>query len=148
MDSINYQSILKKHKIKEDRLKNGLKAFLSGGLIGLIGELLANFYAYIFEMPKVEANTYMIVTLIFLGCILTCLGVFDKLVRLTGAGLIIPITGFAHSVMSATLEYRKEGLVTGIGTNMLKLAGTVIIYGVISAFIFGIIRLYIFGGNI
>jgi len=87
----------------------------------------------------------MIITLIFLGCLLTCLGFFDKWVHFARCGLIIPITGFAHSMMSAALEYRKEGLVTGIGTNMLKLAGTVIIYGVISAYLFGTLRLLMFG---
>ena len=147
MKKEKYQKIIKKHKVKEDRLKNGIKAFLGGGLVGLLGEFLANSYSLILEIPKSEANTYMIVTLIFLGCFLTCLGVFDKLVRKVGMGLIVPITGFAHSVESATLEYKKEGLINGIGTNMLKIASTVIIYGVVSAFTFGLIR-YIIGGNI
>ena len=88
----------------------------------------------------------MIVTLVFLGCFLTCLGFFDKLVHFTRCGLIILITGFAHAMMSAALEYRKEGLVTGIGANMFKLAGSVIIYGVVSAYVFGLLRLIIIGG--
>ena len=88
----------------------------------------------------------MIVTLIFVGCILTCLGFFDKWVNFAKAGLIVPITGFAHAMMSAALEYRKEGMVTGIGANMLKLAGSVIIFGVVSAYLFGMVRFIIFGG--
>ena len=79
--------------------------------------------------------------LIFLGCLFTCLGFFDKWVHFCKCGLIVPITGFAHAMQSAALEYRKEGLVMGIGANMLKLAGSVIIYGVVSAYVFGLIRL-------
>ena len=85
----------------------------------------------------------MISTLIFFACLFTALGFFDKWVTFCKCGLIIPITGFAHSMMSASLEYKKEGLITGIGANMFKLAGTVIIYGVVSAYIFGLIRLVI-----
>ena len=76
----------------------------------------------------------------------TALGFFDKLVNFARCGLIIPITGFAHSMTSSAMEYRKEGLVTGIGMNIFKLSGTVILYGVVSAYIFGIIRYVIFGG--
>ena len=88
----------------------------------------------------------MIITLIFIGCLLTAFGFFDKWVNFAKCGLIVPITGFAHSMMSAALEYRKEGFVTGIGANMLKLAGTVIIFGVVSAYVFGLLRLLLFGG--
>ena len=89
----------------------------------------------------------MLITFIFLGCLFTALGFFDKWVTFAKCGLIIPITGFAHSIMSAALEFRKEGFVTGIGANMLKLAGTVIIYGIVSAYVFGILRL-ILGGAV
>ena len=75
--------------------------------------------------------------------IFTCLGFFDKWVNFAKCGLIIPITGFAHAMASAALEYRKEGLVTGIGMNMFKLAGSVIIFGVVSAYLFGLIRIII-----
>lgn len=100
-------------------------------------------YAYIFSIPVNEASIFMIITLIFISCLLTSIGIFDKMVNFAKCGLIIPITGFAHSMMSAALEYRKEGLVLGIGANMLKLSGTVIIFGVVSAYIFGLIRVLI-----
>ena len=87
----------------------------------------------------------MIITLIFVSCLLTCLGFFDKWVNFARCGLIIPITGFAHAMMSAALEYRKEGFVTGLGANMFKLAGSVIIFGICAAFIFGFIKLIIIG---
>ena len=113
--------------------------------MGVLGELLIEAYAYYFSIPTSQASIFMIVTLIFVGCLLTCIGFFDKWVSFCKCGLIIPITGFAHAMMSAALEYRKEGLVTGIGANMFKLAGSVIIFGVVSAYTFGLLRLILFG---
>ena len=87
----------------------------------------------------------MLVTLIFLASLFTALGFFDKLVNKFKCGLLIPITGFAHSMTSSALDYKEEGLIYGIGSNMFKLAGSVIIYGVVSAWLFGMIR-YLIGG--
>lgn len=146
MEKNKYQEIVKKNTPKENRLYNGMLAFLVGGTVGIVGQLLIDFYSWQFHIPTKEASSYMIVTLIFVGCLLTCFGFFDKWVHFAKAGFIVPITGFAHSMMSAALEYRKEGMVTGIGANMLKLAGSVIIFGVVSAYIFGMIRFIMFGG--
>ena len=85
-------------------------------------------------------------TLIVIASILTATGVFDLLVSKFKMALIIPITGFAHSMSSAALEYKNEGLVLGIGANIFKLAGTVILFGVVSVYLFGIVRLLIMGG--
>ena len=85
----------------------------------------------------------MIITLVFIGCLFTGLGFFDNIVGFARCGLIIPITGFAHSMASAALEYKKEGLVTGIGMNTFKLAGSVILYGIVAAFFVGLIRLMV-----
>ena len=145
MEKVKYKELVKKHKRKEDVLKNTIISFMSGGIMGLLGQGIIDMYTYIFDISSKEAGVYMIETLIFLGCLFTCLGWFDKLVNFCKCGLIIPITGFAHATQSAALEYRREGLVTGIGANMLKLSGTVIIYGVISAYVFGLIR-YLIGG--
>ena len=87
----------------------------------------------------------MIVTLIFFGCLFTCFGFFDRVVHFAKCGLIIPITGFAHAMQSAALEFRKEGMIMGIGANMFKLAGSVIVFGVVSAYVFGLLRLIIMG---
>ena len=138
-----YNEIVKKYLPKENKLLNVVKAFVFGGLIGSLGNLLIEFYSSILNITKSESGVYMISTLIFFACLFTALGFFDKWVTFCKCGLIIPITGFAHSMMSASLEYKKEGLITGIGANMFKLAGTVIIYGVVSAYIFGLIRLVI-----
>ncbi len=88
----------------------------------------------------------MLVTFIFITCLLTGIGVFDDLVKKGKMGLIIPITGFAHSMQSAVLDYKKEGLIYGFGSNVFKLAGSVILYGVVSAYVFGLVRFIIFGG--
>ena len=145
MKEKEYKEIVKKYEPKEEVLKNSIIAFLTGGLMGLIGEGITEFYMFIFNISNKDAIVYMIITLIFLGCLFTCLGWFDKLVNFAKCGLIIPITGFAHSMQSAALEYKKEGLVTGIGANMFKLAGSVIVFGIVSAYVLGLIRLLIGG---
>ena len=146
MTNEEYKALVKKKVPKENKVKNLIVAFLTGGLMGIIAEFLTNLYNYLFEITSAQATTYAIVSLIFIGCLLTCLGFFDNMVNYAKAGLIIPITGFAHSMMSATLEYKKDGLVTGIGANMFKLAGTVIVYGVVSAYFFAFLFYVIFGG--
>ena len=146
MDKNKYKELVERYTPKENRLYNGLIAFMIGGLMGVLGQFLIDLYASLLSIPTKEASTLMIITLVFLGCFLTCLGFFDKLVSFARCGLIIPITGFAHSMMSATLEYKKEGIVTGMGANMFKLAGTVIMCGVVSAYLFGLVRYLIIGG--
>lgn len=145
MDKDKYKKLVDKHTPKENRMFNGTIAFIVGGLMGILGQFLLEFYSYYLEIPSKQASVFMILTLVFLGCFLTAVGVFDKMVTFARCGLIIPITGFAHSMMSASLDYKREGLVTGIGANMFKLAGSVIIFGVVSAYIFGIIR-FLIGG--
>ena len=146
MEKKEYQKIVNKYTPNEPRLRNAIIAFIIGGFMGILGNFLVEAYSYYFDLSTKDASVFMIITLVFLGCFLTCLGFFDKWVNFAKCGLIIPITGFAHAMMSAALEYRKEGLVTGIGANMFKLAGSVIIYGVVSAYIFGLLRLFIMGG--
>ena len=146
MEKKLYNKLVLSHKPKEKKGEHAFIAFLVGGLIGIIGQLLVEFYSYYLHLSTSDASVFMIITLIFLASLFTALGFFDKWVKFARCGLIIPITGFAHSMTSASIEYRREGLVTGIGANMFKLAGTVILYGVVSAYIFGFIRLIIMGG--
>ncbi len=147
MDNSKYQKIVDMHKPKEKRLKNALIAFLIGGIIGMIGEFLVEFYTYYLDISTKDASSFMLVTLILFASLFTALGFFDKWVNFCRCGLIIPITGFAHSMTSAGIEYRKEGPIYGIGSNIFKLAGSVILYGIVSAWFFGLIR-YIIGGNL
>ncbi len=146
MEKEKYKRIVDKYTPKENRLTNSLVSFLVGGTMGVIGQGLIDLYANLLHVATKDASVFMIVTLIFIGCLLTCFGWFDKVVNFAKCGLIVPITGFAHAMMSAALEYRKEGMVTGIGANMMKLAGSVIIFGVVSAWFFGLVRLIIMGG--
>ena len=146
MEKKEYKKIVDKYTPSEPRLKNAIIAFIIGGFMGVLGNFLVDFYSYYFELSSKDASVFMIITLVFLGCLFTCFGFFDKWVNFAKCGLIVPITGFAHAMMSAALEYRKEGLVTGLGANMFKLAGSVIIFGVVSAYIFGLLRLFVMGG--
>lgn len=141
MEKNKYKQLVDKVSPKEDKLYNAIIAFIIGGFMGIVGQFLIEVYSYKLGIPTKEASICMIVTLIFFSCLFTSLGFFDKLVSFAKCGLIIPITGFAHATQSAALEYKKEGLVTGIGANMLKLSGAVIIFGVTSAYIFSVVRL-------
>lgn len=140
-----YNEIVEKHTPKEDILKNAITTFLYGGLLGFLSELLLRGYMLWFSLPRKEAGVVVILTLIIIASILTATGVFDVCMSKLKSALIIPITGFAHSMTSAALEYRKEGFVLGIGANIFKLAGTVILYGIVSVYVFGIIRMIIMG---
>lgn len=145
MEKNKYQNLVNKYTPKENRLYNVLVSFFIGGCMGFLGQLLVDLYSYYLNIPTKDASTFMIITLVFIGCLFTALGFFDNWVKFAKCGLIVPITGFAHSMMSAALEYRKEGLVTGLGSNMFKLAGTVIVFGVTSAYVFGLLRIIIIG---
>lgn len=146
MEKREYQKLTEKYSPKENKLKNALIAFLIGGLIGIIGQFLVDLYMSVGEISQSEAVSLMMVTLIFLSCLFTAIGFFDNWMSKAGAGLFIPITGFAHATTSSALEYKREGLVMGIGSNIFKLSGSVILYGVIAAYVFGIIRFVFFGG--
>lgn len=146
MNEKKYNKIVEKHQPKENKLLNAIIAFIVGGLIGAFGHLLVELYSYVFEISSNDASILMITTLIFLACLFTALGFFDSFVKIGRMGVIIPITGFAHSMQSAALDYKNEGLVYGFGSNMFKLAGSVILYGVVAAYIFGIIRFIFIGG--
>lgn len=146
MNKERYKEITSKIVPQEDKVKNGIVAFLVGGFIGLLGEIIVFVLENNFNVAHKDATSIMIVTLIFIASVCTALGFFDDLVSKAKAGLIVPITGFAHAMTSAMLDYKKEGLVTGIGANAFKLTGSVILYGVVSAYIFGMVRYLFFGG--
>ena len=146
MEETKYKKIVSNHTPKENILLNALISFIVGGFMGVLGEILVELYAYFLSIPTKEASTLMIITLIFIGCLFTALGFFDNFVKVAKCGLIVPITGFAHAMQSAALEYKREGFVTGLGANIFKLAGSVILYGVVSVYFFGLLRLIIMGG--
>ena len=146
MDKKRYKDLVNIYTPKENKIYNILKAFIIGGFLGIIGQFVIDLLITYGEIPKNEASTYMIIILIFFASLFTAMGFFDTLVGKARAGLIIPITGFAHAMTSSALEYKKEGLVQGIGANIFKLSGSVILYGVVAAYVFGIIRYILLGG--
>ena len=145
MTQEEYKELVKKYTPKENHFKNLLLSFFIGGLIGMLGQLLIDLYTKVFNLTIKDAGTYMIVTLIFISSLLTALGFFDKIVEKVKCGIIVPITGFAHAMTSSALEYRKEGMILGLGSNIFKITGSVILYGVVSAYVFGLIRIIIGG---
>lgn len=145
MNNEEYKQLINKIVPKEDKIKNMLIAFIVGGFVGMLGQIIVTILQKN-NIPYKDATSIMIVLLIFIASLFTALGTFDNLVSKAKCGLIVPITGFAHAMTSSMLEYKKEGLITGIGTNAFKLTGSVILYGVVAAYIFGIIRYLFFGG--
>ena len=145
MKNTKYERIANSHKALENRFQNTIIAFLSGGTVGFIGEVIIEFLSSFFSFTRTEASTIMICLFIICASLFTALGFFDKLVTKFKCGLLIPITGFAHSMTSSSLDYKREGPIYGIGSNMFKLAGSVIIYGIVSAFSLGLLR-YLLGG--
>ena len=146
MNQEQYKKIANSHVPKDGKTINLIRAFVIGGGIGVLGELLLEIYTTYFSIPSKEASSYTIITLIIIASVMTAFGFFDNFVQYARAGLIVPITGFAHAMTSSALEYRKEGLITGLGANIFKLTGSVILYGVVSAYVFGLIRILFFGG--
>lgn len=144
MKNKTYDEIVKTNLPNENRILNAITAFVVGGLIGALGNFLIELYSYLFEISRNDSAIFMIITLIFLACFLTAIGVFDTFVKTGKMGVIIPITGFAHSMQSAILDYKNEGFVYGFGSNIFKLAGSVILYGVVASYFFALIR-YLLG---
>ncbi len=134
MNKVDYQELVKKHTPKEPKLKNACIAFLTGGMVAVIGEVIVNILMESFGLSRVDSCAWLAFILILFACLMTAIGKFDNWVAKCKCGLIIPTTGFAHSVQSAALDYKKDGFITGIGANIFKLAGSVILYGIISSF--------------
>lgn len=142
-DKNEYKQYVEKVSPKPTYLKNSIMAFLVGGLICCIGQGINDFYMKIINLDKLAAASATSMTLIFLGSFLTGLGVYDLIGKKAGAGSIIPITGFANSIVSPAMEFKKEGYVTGVGANLFKIAGPVLVYGISSSIICGLLYYFI-----
>lgn len=138
-----YQEFAKAREPKRPVLINCLRAFIVGGTICLIGQGLQWMYINYFHFKEETAGNPTSATLIIIAIIFTGLGIFDHIGQWAGAGTAIPVTGFANSMSSAAIEHKSEGYVLGVGGNMFKIAGPVIVYGVFSAFIVSIIKFII-----
>lgn len=124
-------------------IKNGILAFISGGFLSTAGELLFNIYSAYFT--EKDARTLVSVTFIVITAILTGIGIYDKIAKHAGAGVFVPISGFANSVCAPAIEYAAEGRIFGTSEKMFSLAGAVIVYGCSLASVCGAVY-YFFGG--
>lgn len=138
-----YKKMTTKLSPKPTLLKNIVLAFLIGGIICSIGQIFINFYGIYGKLPPLSASTAGTATLIVIGALLTGLGIYDDIVKVGGAGAIIPVTGFANSMVSPALEYKKEGYVFGVGAKLFSVAGPVLVYGISTSIFVGLIS-YIF----
>lgn len=135
-----YQELAKKHETPRPLLRNFIRAFLVGGVICLIGQALTEMFIRYFDFTEKTAGNPTVAVLIFISALLTGLGLYDRIAQWAGAGTSVPVTGFANSIASAAIDHRSEGYVLGVGGNMFKLAGSVIMFGVASAFVIGLIK--------
>jgi stage V sporulation protein AC len=135
-----YRQQASKFQPKRNVLLNSIRAFWVGGTICLLGQILQNLYITFFDFTEKTASNPTVATLIFLSVLLTGLGIYDNIGQYAGAGSAVPVTGFANSIASAAIEHRSEGFVLGVGGNMFKLAGSVIVFGVVAAFVAGVIK--------
>jgi stage V sporulation protein AC len=136
---LKYQEFAKAREPKRPIVLNCIKAFFVGGLICVIGQVIQMFFVTYLHMSQESAGNPTVAVIIILSVLLTGFGVFDHIAQWAGAGTIIPVTGFANTMASAAIEHRSEGYVLGVGGNMFKLAGPVIVYGVFSAFVVSIV---------
>ena len=133
-----YQQYVDRVSPKSKIKRNILRAFIVGGLICVIGQFFSNFFKSRGYSPEIISNLTTLV-MVFLGAFFTGLNVYDELGRFAGAGSIIPITGFANSIVSPAMEFKSEGYVTGVGAKMFVIAGPVIVYGVSASVLVGMI---------
>lgn len=139
LDQMVYSQAVTKAEPAPAYLRNAISAFVVGGLVCVIGEAITDFWEAVMGISHKRAGDPTVATLIFAAALLTGLGRFDKLARFAGAGLAVPVTGFANALASCAMEFKREGLVYGVGGRMFQLAGAVIVFGVITAFAMGII---------
>jgi len=133
-----YDKMVKKASPGSPKLKNSALAFLTGGLICLIGQILNN-WLIAMGFDENQAKTSVPVALIAASAVLTALGVYDKIARHAGAGTIVPITGFANSMVSPAIEFQSEGRILGTAARMFGIAGPVIVYGISASVLYGLI---------
>ncbi len=138
MDKKTYKKLVHDAVPKSPKIKNLLMAYLFGGGICAFGQVLKNVYIF-WGADSETASTLVAVTLVVIAAVLTAFGVFDKIASYAGAGTIVPITGFANSVVSPAMEFSAEGRILGTAANMFKIAGPVIVYGVSASVVYGLI---------
>ena len=139
MQKETYRRFADAHAPHSSTPKNCLLAFLGGGTVCCIAQALGGIYQNVFEMAKEDAGTLASVTLILVTVLLTGCGVFDRIAKHVGAGTLVPITGFANSVVSPAIDSHAEGLILGVGAKIFTVAGPVLLYATLAGWIYGVI---------
>lgn len=142
--NVKYLELVSKIAPKTNEARSLFNAFWVGGFICAIGQFIRYFFLYVFNLYGDELAGATSMVLIFLGCFLTGLGIYDRIGHYAGGGSIVPITGFANSVSSPAMEFRSEGLVFGMAAKMFVVAGPIIVFGVTSSVLVGLIY-YVIG---
>ena len=134
-----YKREVKRSAKKSPILKNSALAFLFGGGICVFGQVLFDIYSNVTSYEKDDAMALVTITVVFIAAFLTGIGVFDDIAKYAGAGTLVPVTGFANSVVSPAIDTKAEGLVLGVGAKIFTVAGPVILYAVLSGAVYGVI---------
>ncbi len=139
MDKEQYQQYVKQVTPTHNTFLNVLKAFLTGGVICLAGQGVNQFFMVVQGMDKETASAWTLLALILASVLLTGFNLYPRLVKFGGAGALVPITGFANSVVSPAIEYQKEGQVFGVGCKIFTIAGPVILFGTLASWVLGVV---------
>jgi stage V sporulation protein AC len=140
----DYQKKVQKEMPKSNTLSQCLRAFVVGGLICCVGQLLNDFGRLLLRLDSEDAAIFTSVVLVFLAALLTGIGIYDKIGKFAGAGSIVPITGFSNSIVSPAMEFKREGYVLGVGVKMFTIAGPVLVYGISASIVVGLITYFFF----
>ncbi len=134
-----YEKYVQQKMPKSNLGKDCIMAFVVGGFICTIGQVIGNIGKNYYGLDKEATAAFTAIVLVFLGATLTGLGVYDDVGKRAGAGSVVPITGFANSIVAPAMEFKREGYVMGVGAKLFALAGPVLVYGISSSIIVGIL---------
>ena len=134
-----YQTLVNARMPRSKTISQCILAFIIGGLICCVGQLVGDLGTMAFKLSEESRAAFTSIIMIFLGAFFTGIGVYDKLGSVAGAGSVVPITGFANSIVAPAMEHRREGLVMGVGAELFSIAGPVLVYGITSSVIVGLI---------
>ena len=137
-----YKTLAQQYTPKPTIAKNVIRAFFVGGIICAIGQVIINLFVS-FGLSRTEASTAATATMIFLGALLTGLGIYDEIGKFGGAGSIVPVTGFANSIVAPALEFKREGYILGVGAKLFTIAGPVLVYGIATSIVVGFVYYFL-----
>lgn len=137
-----YSELVKQKSPNSTLFKNTLQAFVIGGLFCVLGQFI-NFAWQKLNLSMEDTSALTSATMIFIGALLTGIGIYDNIARYGGGGTLVPITGFANSIVSPAIEYQTEGYILGVGAKMFTIAGPVLVYGISASIIYGLIYYFV-----